>query len=102
MEFLTTFLVQLTTFLTQVVTDLGVVVDAAHPSGLQYLGAAIAVFTGFGSGIGEGMVAAKAMEAIGRQPEASGKITVSMIIGQAVAETTGLYGLVVAIMLLNK
>lgn len=75
---------------------------AAHASGLQYIAAAFAVFTGFGSGIGEGLVAMKAVEAIGRQPEASGKITVTMIIGQAVTETTGLYGLVVAIMLINK
>lgn len=75
---------------------------AAHQSGMQYLGAGIAVLTGLGSGIGEGMAAAKAVEAVGRQPEASGKITVTMIIGQAVAETTGLYGLIIAIMCMSK
>lgn len=75
---------------------------ATHESGMQYVGAGIAVFTGFGSGIGEGMVAAKACEAIGRQPEASGKITVTMVLGQAIAETTGLYGLVIAIMCVSK
>lgn len=75
---------------------------ATHASGLQYIGAGIAVLTGLGSGIGEGMAAAKAVEAVGRQPEASGKITVTMIIGQAVAETTGLYGLVIAIMCMSK
>lgn len=48
------------------------------------------------------MAAAKAVEAVGRQPEASGKITVTMIIGQAVAETTGLYGLIIAIMCMSK
>lgn len=90
----------LTTFLTQILSFLSFL--AAHPSGMQYVGAGIAVFTGFGSGIGEGMAAAKAVEAIGRQPEASGKITVTMIIGQAVAETTGLYGLVIAIMCMSK
>ena len=74
----------------------------AHTSGMQYLGAGLAVFTGVGSGIGEGMAAAKAVEAVGRQPEASGKITVTMIIGQAVAETTGLYGLIIAIMCMSK
>ena len=48
------------------------------------------------------MAAAKAVEAVGRQPEASGKITVTMIIGCAIAETTGLYGLIIAFMLLSK
>jgi len=71
-------------------------------SGMQYVGAGLAVLTGFGSGIGEGMVAAKAVEAIGRQPEASGTITTTMLIGQAVAETTGLYGLIIAFMLVGK
>ena len=66
--------------------------------GMGPIGAGIAVFTGVGSGIGEGMTAAKAVEAVGRQPEASGKITVTMLIGQAVAETTGLYGLIIAIL----
>ena len=75
---------------------------AAQASGMQYLGAGLAVFIGVGSGIGEGMAAVKAVEAVGRQPEASGKITVTMIIGQAVAETTGLYGLIIAIMCMSK
>ena len=71
-------------------------------SGMAYIGAGIAVFTGVGAAIGEGNVAAKAVEAIGRQPEASGKITITMLIGQAVADTTGLYGFIVALMLLGK
>ncbi len=71
-------------------------------SGMAYIGAGIAVLTGFGSGIGQGFAAGKAVEAIGRQPEASGKITITMILGQAMAETTGLYGLVVALMLMAK
>ena len=49
-------------------------------SGMAYIGAGIAVFTGVGAAIGEGNVAAKAVEAIGRQPEASGKITITMLI----------------------
>lgn len=71
-------------------------------SGMAYIGASIAVFTGIGAALGEGHVAAKAVEAIGRQPEASGKITITMLIGQAVSETTGLYGFIVALMLLGK
>lgn len=77
-------------------------IEGSIAQGLAYVGAGIAVLTGLGSGIGEGMCAAKAVEAVGRQPEASGKITVTMIIGCAIAETTGLYGLIIAFMLLGK
>jgi F-type H+-transporting ATPase subunit c len=68
--------------------------------GMAYLGAAIAVFTGVGPGIGQGYAAGKAVEAIGRQPEAAGSIRTVMITGQALAETTGLYGLLVAFLLI--
>ncbi|MBN2300027.1 MAG: ATP synthase F0 subunit C [Acholeplasmataceae bacterium] len=81
---------------------LDVVPNEFYASGLAYIGAGIAVFTGFGTGIGQGIAASKAVEAVGRQPEASGKITTTMIIGQAVAETTGLYGLLIAFILINK
>lgn len=66
------------------------------------IGAGIAVLTGLGPAIGEGMIGAKAMEAIGRQPEAAGTIRLTMLIGQAVAETTGLYGLIIAFILAGK
>lgn len=67
---------------------------------VKYIGAGIAVLTGFGSGIGEGNTAAHAVDAIARQPEMAGKITTTMLIGQAVAETTGIYGLVVALLIM--
>lgn len=70
--------------------------------GMAYLGAGIAVLTGFGPGIGQGIAASKAVEAVGRQPEAQGKITITMLLGQAVSETTGLYGFIIAFMLLGK
>lgn len=78
------------------------VYNEAFSRGMAYIGAAIAVFTGIGAALGEGSVAAKAVEAIGRQPEASGKITITMLIGQAVSETTGLYGFIIALMLVGK
>ncbi len=71
-------------------------------SGMAYLGAGIAVIAGFGPGIGQGFAAGKAAEAVGRQPEAQGKILVTTLVTQAVAETTGLYALLVAIMLIGK
>lgn len=64
------------------------------------LGAGVAMVAGIGPGIGEGNAVAKACEAIGRQPESSGKVTTTMLMGCAVAETTGLYALVVAILLI--
>ena len=64
------------------------------------LGAALAVFTGFGTAIGQGGVAAKAVEAVGRQPEAVGAIRSTMIVGQAVAETTGIYGFITALVMI--
>ncbi len=68
--------------------------------GMAFLGAGIAVLTGIGPGIGQGYAAGKAVEAIGRQPEAVSDIRTVMITGQALAETTGLYGLLVAILLI--
>ncbi len=64
------------------------------------LGAALAVFTGFGTALGQGGVAAKAVEAVGRQPEAVGAIRSTMIVGQAVAETTGIYGFITALVMI--
>ena len=64
------------------------------------LGAGIAMIAGIGPGIGEGDAVAKACEAIGRQPESKGAVTTTMLMGCAVAETTGLYALVIAILLI--
>lgn len=68
--------------------------------GCSAIGAGLAMIAGIGPGIGQGYAAGKAAEAVGRQPEAQGDIIRTMILGQAVAETTGIYGLVIAIILL--
>lgn len=64
------------------------------------IGAGLAMIAGIGPGIGQGFAAGKAAEAVGRQPEAKGDITSTMLFGCAVAESTGIYGLVVAMILL--
>ena len=64
------------------------------------LGAGIAMIAGIGPGIGEGQAVAKACEAVGRQPEAKSDITSTLILGCALAETTGIYALVIAILLI--
>ena len=65
------------------------------------LGAGIAVgFAAIGPAMGEGYAVGKSCEAIGRQPESKGNVTTTMIMGCAIAETTGIYGLVIAILLI--
>lgn len=67
-----------------------------------YFGAAIAILTAGAAGLGQGMAAMKAVEAVGRQPEASGKITITMIAGQVMVETSGIYALIIALILSTK
>lgn len=69
-------------------------------TGLVAIGAGLAVMTGMMTGIGEGYVGGKAVEAIGRNPEAEGKIRSTMILGIALAETCAIYGLLIAILLI--
>ena len=68
--------------------------------GLIAIAAAIAVCAGALTGIGEGLVAMKGVEAIGRNPEAEGKIRSAMILGIALTETVAIYGLLVSLILL--
>ena len=63
---------------------------------MKTLGMAIAVGFGvLGPGIGIGMLVGKALEAIGRNPDASGKITTTMFIGIAFTEALAIFALVV-------
>lgn len=65
------------------------------------LGAGICMGIGaIGPGIGEGHAVANACEAIGRQPESKSAVTSTMIMGCAISETTGIYSLVIAILLI--
>ena len=69
-------------------------------NGLLGIGAGLAMMACLGAGIGMGMAAAKAMEAVGRQPEASGKINSLLLLSLAIIESTAIYGFVVAIILM--
>lgn len=68
--------------------------------GCSAIGAGLAVIAGIGPGIGQGYAAGEAVSSVARQPEARGTIISTMLVGQAVAETTGLYGLLIAVLLL--
>lgn len=67
---------------------------------LSALGAAIAMLSAVGIGIGQGFAAGKAAESVGRQPEAQADILKTMLVGAAVAETTGIFAFIVAMVLL--
>lgn len=64
------------------------------------VGAGLAMIAGVGPGIGQGYAAGQGAAAVGRNPGAKGDIMSTMLLGQAVAETTGLYGLVIALLLM--
>lgn len=64
------------------------------------IGAGLAMIAGIGPGIGQGIAAGYGASAVGRNPGAKSDIMSTMLFGQAVAETTGLYGLAIAFILL--
>lgn len=67
----------------------------------KYLGAGLVMGLGaLGPAFGEGNIGGKAMEAMARQPEMVGTITTRMILADAITETTGLYALLIAFMIL--
>lgn len=76
------------------ITDRGLILACSA------IGAGIAMIPGIGPGVGQGIAAGHAAAAVGRNPGAKSDITTTMLLGQAVAETTGLYGLLVAMLLL--
>ena len=70
-------------------------------TGSKFLGAGICMGLGaIGPGIGEGFVAGKACEGISHQPEQANLLTRTMLIGQAVSESTGIYSLVISLLLM--
>jgi F-type H+-transporting ATPase subunit c len=68
---------------------------------LKQLGAALAIGLGtIGPGIGIGLIGSRAMDAMGRNPEASGTVQTNMILAIAFAESMGIFALVIALLLL--
>ena len=71
-----------------------------EPESITNLAAALAIGLGaLGPGLGIGILAAKAMEGIARNPEAAPKIQTAMILAIAFAEAVAIYALVVALMI---
>ncbi len=81
---------------TQAVIDSHTIIRAA-----SLLGAGLCMGLGaIGPGMGEGFVGGKACEGIARQPELQGVLTRTMLLADAIAESTGIYSLVIALLLI--
>ena len=68
----------------------GQAIGAGHCMGIGAIGPAI----------GEGTAVSKALEGMARQPEQLGNLRINMILGCAITETTGIYSLVIALLLI--
>ncbi len=68
--------------------------------GIAHITAVIALLNGVLTTFGQAKIAAQAIESIGRQPEAADSIRSTMFVGLAMAETSGIYGLLIAIIML--
>ena len=80
--------------------DFTVLADAIAVVG-KAIGAGLCMGLGaIGPGVGEGNAVGKALEGMARQPEASGNLRTTMILGCAITETTGIYSLLIAFLIL--
>lgn len=75
-------------------SELATVISVVH------IAAAIALLNGIFTTFGQSRIVAQAIESIARQPEAADDIRSSMFVGLAMAETSGIYGLLIAIIML--
>ena len=75
--------------------------NAAFVEAMKKLGAGLCMGLGaIGPAIGEGNAVGKALEAMARQPEMAGTLRTNMILGCAITETTGIYALVISLLLM--
>lgn len=72
----------------------------ANVISVVHIAAAIALLNGVTTTFGQAKIAAQAIESIARQPEAADSIRSAMFVGLAMAETSGIYGLLIAIIML--
>ena len=72
-----------------------------EPETMKLLAAGLCMGIGsLGPAVGEGMIAAKAMEAVSRNPKIADKILPNMLVAMAVTESTGIYALVISLIIL--
>lgn len=99
-----TLLVSSVAFAEEAVTTATTTAAAAPSNTIYYaFAAAFAIaFAALGGAIGQGLVGSAAMEGIGRNPNAKDKMQTPMILGLVFIETVVLFGLVIAIIIINK
>lgn len=78
---------------------MSLVTPEAFVLGMSALGAAMVMWGIMGIGIGQGIIGGKAVEGISRQPESSGTIMTTMLVGQAIAETSAIFAFIISIVL---
>ncbi|MBN3534533.1 ATP synthase F0 subunit C [Mycoplasma procyoni] len=91
--------------MTNEILEIAQKLDKTNPAnsqgvGLVAIGAGLAMVGAMGVGAGQGYAAGKAAEAVGRNPEAEKKINKLMIIGASIAETSSIYALLIAFLLI--
>lgn len=64
------------------------------------IGAGFSMIAGIGPGVGQGYAAGKSVEGVGKRPDLQGNVVRVMFLGQAVAQTTGIYALIISLLLL--
>jgi F-type H+-transporting ATPase subunit c len=73
---------------------------AEDPSGMKWIAVGLMAIALAASGIMEGAICTKTVDGMARNPEAASKLQSAMIIGCALTETTAIYGLVIAMLLI--
>lgn len=71
-------------------------------AGMAAIGASISALACIGAGVATGNATGKAVESVSRQPEASGKILSTLVIGSAFSEATAIYALLVSLLLIFR
>lgn len=66
----------------------------------RFIGAGVAMIGTLGTGVGQGYAAGRACDAIARNPEMESKVRTMLIVGDAIAETSAIYSLIIAILLI--
>lgn len=70
-----------------------------EPETAQFLAKGLATVSMFGAAVGQGYLVGKALEAMGRNPEVADRIFPMMILGAALAETSAIYALIIALII---
>ncbi len=86
--------------ISQIVNQIAASETGFTDKGAAFIGAGLAMIGAAGVGAGQGYVAGRACDSIARNPEVESKIRTFLIIGSAISETSAIYGLIIAFILM--